>query len=119
MPGAVVADAVVASGAAENSEEDALGADASGATKLSPERDQGEQAQAGESADPDFIKPNMEAKLDYWDTSNGRVHGQCRAHVVPRTDFFNPVGQSGALLDEMYTGETKDDCGHHGHGRER
>ena len=42
---------------------------------------------------------------DFWDTSNGRIRGQCRVHVRSRTRLFDPRGAPGALPVGQYTGE--------------
>ena len=51
---------------------------------------------------PDWSKSEGE---DFWDVSGGRIMGQCRVHVKPRTRLFDPRGAPGALPTSQYTGE--------------
>ena len=52
--------------------------------------------------EPDWA---LDYHQDFWDTSHGRIVGQCRVHVEERDATFFPKGYAGALAMDRYTGE--------------
>ena len=61
----------------------------------------------GAEGDPAMIEPDWSKDYheDFWDTTGGRIVGQCRVHVVERRLTFYPKGFAGALDMSRYTGE--------------